>query len=336
MAYPSGWSVIPQVVVKRERWPGVYGARGVPLVYTGQLVVPDQPVLRLLREENAGRVGKGKNNGLPASSTYFSSSEESIEPELAVDSGESIPAGLHGQVVGFTNRGGVVIESRVARIQGIIGAGTPVVGVVTIWQPAPSSGNPQVIPPGAILVVPEPLTLALLHQAISSGVVGIVTSSIMLRDLEGFLRTDVLQLLTSDAVELVQAHLPSLTIVCTEGVGLFRMSSYMLDLLRQYEGSIGLLTGITSVRQNYSPELIISLPITETQDDEWQQPDSTLFPGVQVRVRAGEYQGAIGFVDYFFDHERVFRAGIRARAVRLLLEDGSFCIVPLSLIERIR
>lgn len=329
---------IPQVVVKRERWPGSYGARGVPLVYIGQTVVPDQPVLRLLRDENAGRVGQRKEGGLSASYTPFSSDEAAIqsEPSIETDYGESIPAGLHGQVVGFTNRGGVIIESRAVRIQGIIGAGRQVVGVVTIWRPTPSSE--QLIPPGAILVVPEPLTLALLYQAINSGVVGIVTSSMALRDLEGFLRTDVLQLLTSDAVELAQEHLPPLTLLCTEGVGLFHMPSYILDLLRRYEGSIGLLTGITSVRRHNSPELIISLSTLEMQDEEWQpeQRSSTLSPGVQVRVRAGEYQGVIGRIDYFFVHERVFRAGIRARAVRLLLEDGSFCVVPLPLIERIR
>lgn len=342
MAYPSGGPGILQVVVKRERWPGVYKARGIPLVYSGQSVVPDQPVLRLLREEDSGRVERRKEDSLSTSSTAQNSSNESgIRSEPAVDPvgpGESIPAGLHGRVVGFTSRGGVVIEGRAVRVQGTIGAGTQVAGVLTMWQSTSSSGMAQVVPPGAILVVPEPLTLSLLHQAISSGVMGIVTSSIALRDLEGFLRTDILQLLTCDAFERAQTHLPPLTLLCTEGVGSFHMSSYILDLLQQYEGSIGLLSGITSVRHRIAPELIISLPTAETVGDEWQpqQSDSTLFLGVQVRVYAGEHEGVIGLIDYFFVHERIFRAGIRARAVRLRLDDESFRIVPLSLVERIR
>ncbi len=330
--------MIPQVVVKRERWPGVYNARGVPLVYSGQSVVPDQPVLRLLREENIGRVNRGKEDGSSTSATaHITSTTSDFQSEQTADwsgPGESVPAGLHGHVVGFTDRGGVVIESRVARIQGIIGAGAQVVGVLTMWRSTLSGDTVQVIPPGAILIVPEPLTLTLLHQAISSGVVGIVTSSIALRDLEGFLRIDVLQLLTCNTIELAQMHLPPLTLLCTEGVGSFSMSSYTVNLLQQYEGSIGLLSGLTSVRHGYTPELIISLP--EMQDNEGELPDSTLLLGAQVHVYAGEYQGVTGIIDYFFVHERMFRTGIYSRAVRLRLEDESFCIVPLSLVERIR
>ena len=43
----SGWSVIEQTVVQRERWSGMYGVKCAPLVYPGQVVLPDQPVLRL-------------------------------------------------------------------------------------------------------------------------------------------------------------------------------------------------------------------------------------------------------------------------------------------------
>jgi hypothetical protein len=49
MAYPRGWSVIPQVLVRRERWPGGYRTKGIPLVLPGQEVWPDQPVLRVER-----------------------------------------------------------------------------------------------------------------------------------------------------------------------------------------------------------------------------------------------------------------------------------------------
>lgn len=336
IAYPSGRPGILQGIVKRERWPGGHRARGIPLVYPDQIVVPDQPVLRLLREENVGRGEKREESSTPSSPASLSSGELVDQSEQG-DSGESIPAGLHGHVVGFTQRGGVIIESQAVDIKGRIGAGSQVAGVLTMWQSLSASGLAQGIPPGAILIVPEPLTLALLHQATNSGVVGIVAGSIALRDLEGFLRTDILQLLISDTVERAQTYLPPLTLLFTEGVGSLPMSTYLQDFLRPYEGSIALLSGITSVRHHIAPELIISVPPTEVPGDEWQsqQLDSSLFPGAQVRVCAGEYEGAIGRIDYFFVHERVFRAGIRARAVRLRLENESFCIVPLPLVERI-
>jgi hypothetical protein len=330
--------VIPQVVVKRERWPGAYRGKVVPLVDLRQEVAPYEPVLLLEQEEESGRVERKKDD-LPVS---VRSPSGRLDVQAKPTSGqdgqdESISAGLYGRVVGFTQRGGIVIESRVIHIRGLIGSGLQVAGTLTIWQPPHPDRVAQVIPPGAILVIPEPLTFALLHHAIRSGVVGIVASSIALRDLEGFLRTDVLQLLTTDNVELAQAHLPNLTLLCTEGVGSFHMPTYLLNVLRQYEGSVGLLTGRTSVRHAISPELVISLPAMEVSG-EWPspRPDPTLFLGVQVRVRGGEYKGMIGLLDYFFVHEQVLNSGIRGRAVRLRREDGAFCVVPLALIERIK
>lgn len=51
MAYPLGWSVIPQMVVRRERWPGGYKIKAIPLVYPGQEVQPDSPIMRLQKSD---------------------------------------------------------------------------------------------------------------------------------------------------------------------------------------------------------------------------------------------------------------------------------------------
>ncbi len=335
MAYPLGWSVATQLVVKRERWPGGYGAKGIPLVYPNQEVVPDQPVLRLEYTGANKRRGDTAASWSPVLSSSSGSASTKDNPAAPADGNERVPAGLHGRVVGFTRRGGVVIESQAAIVQGMIGAGNQVAGMLTIWQGAPAD-EPQAIPPGAILVVPGPLTFTFLHQALNSGVIGIVASSIALRDLEGFLQTDLLQLLQTSAVEQAQAHLPPLTLMLTEGIGSAIMPAYILNLLHQHQGSIGLLSGVTSVRHSISPELIISLPVTQTrQAQQVTRPDPTLSVGAQVRVCSGEREGAIGILDYFFVHEQIFRSGVRARAVRLRLEDGSFYVVPQVLVERI-
>jgi hypothetical protein len=307
MTYPLGWSVVPRLIVKRERWPGGYVTQSIPLVYPGQEVVPDQPVLRL--ESGGVQVG---------------ASQDQME----------VPAGLHGRVVGFTSRGGVVIESRAAVVQGMLGAGNQVAGVLTMWRPGGVSYVPHVIPPGAILMVPGPLTFSLLHKALNSGVVGIVASSIALSDLEGFLRTDFLQLLTTRHVEIAQAQLPPMTLLLTEGIGSASMPAHVVNLLHHYEGSIGLLSGVTSLYQHVFPELIISLSVEETQHWQSIRPDITLSLGSEVRILGGEKAGAIGIIDYFFVYEQTFRSGIHTRAVRLQLEDGSFYVVPYSMIER--
>jgi transcription antitermination factor NusG len=164
--------------------------------------------------------------------------------------------------------------------------------------------------------------------------VGVVASSISSRDLEGFLRVDLIKLINSVDVEMAQAALPRITIMLTEGLGTMAMPMRTVDLLKHYRGSIGLLSGATSVRQGIFPELVISLPASEIQPD-WQppQPAPSLKVGVQVRISSGEYEGAIGIVDYLFTHEQVFSSGIRARAAHVRLESGTMITAPLTLLE---
>ncbi len=52
MTYPLGWSIIPQMLIRRERWPGGYGIRGSALVYPGQEVHANQPVMRLEKPDS--------------------------------------------------------------------------------------------------------------------------------------------------------------------------------------------------------------------------------------------------------------------------------------------
>ena len=342
MTYLLGWSVISQVQVRRERWPGGYKTRAVPLVSPGQEVQPAQPVMRLehvgpvkapatvphfsfpgVKDAPIGASGQPTHSDAPASDQYV---------------GETLPAALRGRVVDITRRGGVVIESRVAVLQGAIGVGYQVAGVLTMWQ-APGSGGggeKQSVPTGVLLVVPGPLNSSMLREVLASGVVGIIASSIPFRDLEGFLQTNLLELINRIDVESAQAHLPPVTILLTEGIGIFAMPVRTINFLSHYQGSIALLSGTTSIRQGIFPELVISLPLVEIQQH-WHpmRPDTTLSIGAQVRVCSGDHEGAIGTINYLYSHQQVFASGILARAALLRLEDGSMLTVPLSVIERI-
>ncbi len=334
MTYLLGWSVIPQILIRRERWPGGYKTRALPLVKRGQDVLPDQPVLRMKQLEPIEEVMTIPHLSLPsvmdaAGGANYNRGNGSTQAD------ETLPAGLRGRVVDITHRGGVIIESCAAVLQGVIGAGKQVAGVLTMWQGS-STGQQTAIPPGALLIVPGPVNFAMLRQAMISGVAGVIASSVSSRDLEGFLHVDLVRLIDSVDVDLTQAYLPPITILLTEGLGTLAMPTRTMNLLSRYQGSIALLSGTTSIRQNIFPELIISLPAAEVEQH-WQpvQPDPTLKIGVQIRVYSGEYTGAIGLVDYLYSHQQVFSSGIRARAVRLQLEDGSSITVPEALIERI-
>src|SRR5712691_921206 len=240
MASPLGWSVIPQMMVRRERWPGGYQGKCIPVVQLGQEVLPDQPVLRLEPSDDSESApalnALSPRLSLPSATAKMSL--KAIRDSMNVGGAEVFPAGLHGRVVEITARGGVMIEARAALLQGTLGAGGQVAGVLTMWKSAGVGqvpGSRPVIPPGAILIVPGSLTFALLQQAINSGVVGIIASSITLRDLEGFLRTDLLQLIGSDDIERPLRHLPPMTLLFTEGLGALTMPARIMNLLSQYQ-----------------------------------------------------------------------------------------------------
>jgi hypothetical protein len=316
--YPPAWSIIPQAFVRKERWLRDYKVAGtpIPLVSPGQDVVPNQPILRWQ--------DTGKN---------FTGSSP-----LALPTQEIIPAGLGGRVVEITSRGGVVIESQATLVQGVIGAGEQVVGILTLWH-ADNLDNRQTIPPGAILVVPGPLNLLLLRQTVASGIAGIVSSSIALRDLEGFLHVDLIEFLQEERTEqrmLLQQQFPRLTLLFTEGLGNATMPANLVNTLRHYEGSLALLSGETSFRHNIVPELIISRPPNSSPlASPASQPDTSLIPGARVRVYGGEQQGIRGTIDYLFAYAQQFPSGLHARAARLRLENGSLLVVPLFSLERI-
>jgi hypothetical protein len=339
--YPPAWSVIPQAFVRKERWLASHKVAGTPLVSLGQDVVPDQPILRWSDTEKRfpAQLPKAPSPQPPPSE-------------------KTIPAGLRGRVVEITSRGGIVIESHATLVQGVIGAGDQVAGPLTLWH-ADSLNNSQTIPPSAILVVPVPLTLLLLRQILASGVAGVVSSSIALRDLEGFLHVDLIEFLQEERTEqrmLLQQHFPPLTLLFTEGVGLDhphprrdsgriglapvrslpKMAANLVNTLTRYEGSMALLSGETSLHNSIVPELIISLPPNSDQSGSPEvQPNTSLTPGAQVRVYGGEYQGITGTIDYLFAYEQKFPSGLRARAARLRLEDGSFLVIPLFSLQRI-
>lgn len=323
MVYPSGWPVVTQAEIELERRAIGYKTRAIPLVQVGQDVLPDQAVIRLEKYGYGATDRPQGQQNRPAAS---------ISPVIA-------RAGLRGRVVEITRRGGVVIKTRASVIAGRIGVGQQAVGVLTWWQPSNVYQlSPSTLPmqPGSILAIPGPVNAALLRQAITSGVVGIVASSITTHDLESFLGVDMLDLLNSIDVDMAQTNLPPLTMLFTEGPGTLAMPELTMQALSQRHGSIALISGVTSVRYSIFPELVISLPLAEAQKD-WQPvaPDPTLLLDSLVRVCAGMYEGEIGQIEHFFAHQHVLLSGVCARAARLRLTDGSRLIVPLMNLERI-
>src|SRR5215469_16077545 len=294
MAYPLGWPVITQSLMRRERWPGGYNSRGVPLVRPGQEVQADQAVMILEKPDIAEAVTAFPHVVTPSASyAGLSPGGEGTQIDGRYMQ-ETVLAGMRGQVVDITRRGGVMIETRAAVIQGVIGAGNQVAGTLTFWNAGssfPLPGN-QPAEAGVILVIPGPLNYATLRQAAGAGIVGVVASSISSRHLEDFLGANVMALINSNDVERTQAHLPPMSLLFTEGLGTIAMPARTINLLRRYHGSIALISGVTSIRRSIFPELVISLVASEVQQN-WLpiQPDPTLTIGSRVRICSGSHVG---------------------------------------------
>ena len=331
MTYPLGWSIIPQMLIQRERWPGGYEIRGSALVYPGQEVHANQPVMRLEKPDSQAAAYHGMQKG----------GHTDVQQSDGI-----ILAGMSGRVVDITRRGGVIIETRAAIIQGTIGAGNQVAGILTFWNSNNGSQHSGSVLDGTfagatfpiptIFVVPGPLNFAMLLQAMNIGVAGIVASSISSRDLEDFLGTNLIALLNSMDIVRANMFLPRLTVLLTEGLGTVAMPARTIHLLSKNQGSMALLSGMTFLRQAIYPELIISLPVQGSQQN-WRsvEPDPRLFVGSQVRILSGSYEGATGEITYLYIYMQTFASSVRGRAARVRLEDGSTLIMPLFLLERI-
>lgn len=313
-------------IIKRERWPGEYvggqHVQCVPLVTLGQSIQANQPVLRLERKST------------------------SISQDLSASErrDEVVPAGLDGRVLGITPRGGVLIESQAHVIPGVLGVGNQVAGVLTtmhVRDESGISGEMSKLPAGAILAIPEPLTFTVLRRAIISGVTGIISGSIALGDLEGFLHVDLLSLLESTNIEQVQAHVPAMTLMLTEGIGTIPMAAHTFETLQRHQGAIVLLFGTTSTRYHLLPEMLISISqqvgqeYSSQEKTDVEQTHQSLSVGTRVRVVCGTQEGAIGQIEYFFMHEQLFPSGVMSRAVRLRLDNGKPLMVPLIHVQRI-
>ena len=336
VSYPLGWSLATRIGVRRERWPGGYDVRCVPLVQAGTCVEPTSLVLRLERAETPRLLPAAPHLSLPA----MPASADQVLPgamgSRARATSVAVASGLRGRVIAVTSRGGVVIEGLAAIVAGTLGVGRQIAGPLVIWR-APSSVERQAyIPAGAILVVPGPLNLAMLRQALNSGIAGIVASSISARDLETFLHTDLIDLVHCANPELLLSSLPPLTILLTEGLGAIAMPVRTINLLNKYQGVTALLAGATSLNAKIYPELVIPLSEADLREEaDSSGPNTELRPGALVRVCSGNYEGAIGRINYLFSHQQRFPSGVRARAARIQLENGSLLVVPLPVLERI-
>lgn len=291
--YPLGWPLVPSAPIRRSRMlpPGA-----APFVAVGASVRADQPIAE-----------QPLNGGV-------------VAPLLA---------GLAGTVIEAVAGQWVTIEGTATVLQGVLGVGGQAAGPL---QTLPRGESLAVvpIPPGAVILYPQPAPLMLLQRAAASGAAGVIAPSVSVRELEAFARVDLTLLLDGLAFGFPQ---PPLSVLLTEGLGALPMAPATFQVLSQHAQRTVLLAGRTVPSRNARPEVLLSLPPGTPAA---KVPlDSRITEGAFVVVSGGPGRGARGEVVHVFARQQLTGPGILTRAATVRLEDGNVVVLPLHTLDRI-
>jgi len=166
-----------------------------------------------------------------------------------------VKAHVPGRIVEVIPGEGAVVETRGALVNGVFGVGGEARGelVFVVAQPGEALTTDVMGEghEGDIIVGGSVVTLDALRKAAEMGVNGIVTGSVDQKDLTDFLGQEIGLGLTGDEV--------GLTLITTEGFGVYTMSDETFSLLRFHEGEQASIDGTTQIRQRIlRPEIVIS------------------------------------------------------------------------------
>lgn len=255
--------------------------------------------------------------------------DDPVEPEQVVAQGPNQPpvlAGLRGRVKRVIPERGVVIAGTATVVVGVAGVGQPVVGPLVFLPP---SGAINQMPSGAVAVITGELTRELLSAARAARAVGICAPSAS---------PEVIELLTgTECTALIDGSMPPtnpppLSVLLVHGFGRRPLRTELAQVLGSHTGQPALLQPAMHQTHGQPPQLVLPLP--------WQSAprisfDDTIIPGALVWVLGGDFHGAAGRVARLLHAGQVLPSGIRARAARVRLENGTEVTLPLANLQRV-
>lgn len=241
-----------------------------------------------------------------------------------------VNAYLPGLIVEVMSREGVVIETKAAFIQGILGLGGEIHGELKVvvessWDEltADRISNED---RGHILIGGSLITYEAVQKAVEVGVAGLVAG--------GMNYTDVTKILgEAIGVAITGEEEIGTTLIITEGFGKMEMSRRTFELLRSFEGSIAAINGATQIRAGVMrPEIII--PHAESAEETMAEELSVgMQAGTPVRLIRQPYFGSIGTVVSLPVELQKVESGSKVRVMVVKLDDGREVVVPRANVE---
>ena len=297
----------------------------------GEPVEKDEVIAR-----NKGIFGMFKNEcRSPATGTVQTVSATTGQIMIA---GPPIPvqvkAYMPGRVSAVLPGEGVVVENRVALIQGIFGVGGETSGPIRI---AVSSHDEELDAEaitdemsGAIIIGGARVTAAAIERAREVGAAAVVSGGIDDSDLKRILGYDL-------GVAITGSEQLGVTVVVTEGFGEIGMARRTFELLSARAGREASVNGATQIRAGVMrPEILIPFVEGDPVDGETNQTESGVLElGTPIRVIRDPYFGEIGTVASLPEAPQVLGSGSKSRVLEVALESGDTVTVPRANVELI-
>ncbi len=173
-------------------------------------------------------------------------------------------AHIPGKIAEVIPGEGAVVETRAAIVQGVFGVGGEARGELEVVVGGPDEAmTPETIEEGhrgKILVGGSVITHEALQKAAKTGVSGVITGGVDQKDLTDFLGHEI-------GVGVTGGEDTSLTVIITEGFGVYPMDDERFRILKHHEGKLACIDGTTQIRQRMlRPEIIIPLGGSHTTE----------------------------------------------------------------------
>lgn len=232
---------------------------------------------------------------------------------------------------------GVVIESEVAFLQGILGIGGEAYGTITF---ACQEKDERLVSSlldesmqGKIVIGGARMTGEAVKRGIELGVAAIISGGMDDEDLKEILGYDL-------GVAVTGSEHIGTTLIITEGFGDIAMAERTFQLLKEREGAESAVNGTTQIRAGVMrPEIVIPLDnkMKAANQTKAKQEVSLgiLETGIPVRIIREPYFGLLGEVGAMPTELRTLESGSESRVLEVVLHSGNKVIVPRANVELI-
>lgn len=241
-----------------------------------------------------------------------------------------VNAYIPGEVVKVMPGEGVVIETRAAFIQGILGLGGETHGTLRLAVNSPeeelTADKISEEDRGRVVVGGSLITLEAFKKAAEVGVAGLVAGGMNYTDV-----TDIMG--EAIGVAITGEEELGITLIITEGFGRMNMSHRTFRLLKGFDGQVAVINGATQIRAGVMrPEIIIPHE-EEAEEASGEELGAGMQPGTPVRIIREPYFGEIGTVASLPVELQKVETGSDVRVLVVRLDDGREVTVPRANVE---